>query len=91
MSGATVRIQGAEPGEGLFFQQHLGITGTYDSGTGVLTLRGQASTGAYQTALRSVSYSHGGDTSSKQRTIGFQVRDALGVSSVFTSIDVTVN
>jgi hypothetical protein len=32
----------------------LGITGTYDSGTGILTLTGTASVADYQAALRAV-------------------------------------
>jgi hypothetical protein len=93
MSGATVRIDAPVPGEQLSFEPQLGVTGTYDSGTGILTLRGQASTAAYQQALRSVSYSHNGANPSPKRTIEFRALDAVRVAStpVYTSIDVTVN
>ena len=93
MSGASVQIAAPEQGEQLHFEQQLGITGTYDSGTGVLTLRGLAPTGSYQSALRSVSYSHNGDSPSNPRTLGIRVRDAVGVESspVYISIDVVVN
>jgi hypothetical protein len=93
LSGATVSVVEREQLEALHFENQLGITGTYDSGTGVLTLRGLAPTASYQQALRSVSYSHNGPNPSPKRTIELRARDAVGVSStaVFTSIDVTVN
>ena len=93
LRSASVWIERPEPGERLVFEQQLGITGTYDSGTGVLTLRGLASTGAYQQALRSVAYGHDGPNPSSPRTLGMRVQDAVGVdsSSVYISIDVTVN
>ena len=64
MQGATVAItnnfESAE--DSLEFTDQNGITGTYDSGTGVLTLTGTASLADYQTALQSVAYSNSSDT-----------------------------
>jgi hypothetical protein len=93
LSGATVSVVEREQLEALHYAEQLGITGTYNSGTGVLTLKGLASTASYQQALRSVGYSHNGPNPSPRRTLGLRVRDAVGVEStaVFTSIDVTVN
>ena len=79
LTGATIRIVGgAEHGERLAFVKQLGITGTYNSGTGVLTLRGRASPADYQTALRSVWYRHDGAGASRKRRIAIRVRDGGG-------------
>ena len=63
--GATVALTGPNftPSEdSLTFTNQLGITGTYNSGTGVLTLTGTRSLANYQTALRSVRYANSSDT-----------------------------
>ncbi len=53
LAGATVSItSGLFAGDTLNFTNQNGITGSYDSGTGVLTLTGSASVADYQTALR---------------------------------------
>jgi VCBS repeat-containing protein len=58
LAGAIVRIRGGfAPGEDeLLFADQLGITGSYDPLTGVLTLSGTAPVADYQTALRAVAY-----------------------------------
>jgi hypothetical protein len=58
ITGATVTLgTGFVAAEDrLVFTNANGITGTYDSSKGVLTLTGTASTAAYQAALRSVLY-----------------------------------
>ena len=57
----------------LDFTDQNGITGTYDSGTGVLTLTGTSSVANYQAALRSVTYENSSDDpSTATRTVSFQ-------------------
>ncbi len=54
---ARIAIQNFQPGEEvLTFTPQGGITGLFDTATGVLTLNGQATTAVYQTVLRSVRY-----------------------------------
>ena len=63
----------------LVFANQLGITGSYNAGTGVLTLTGTASPADYQTALRSVSYVNSSNAPSTQlRELTFTVTDDTG-------------
>jgi len=88
LTGATVTIaSGLLSGDSLNFTTQNGISGSYNSGTGVLTLTGTTSAANYQTALDSITYSFtanndptngGSDTS---RTIHWVVTSAAGVSS----------
>ncbi|MFM7097623.1 MAG: choice-of-anchor Q domain-containing protein, partial [Gemmataceae bacterium] len=57
ISGATVTIGQVVPGDFLGFTNQNGITGTYVSQTGTLTLSGAATVAQYQQALRSVTFS----------------------------------
>jgi len=77
LASATVSISsGFTSGDQLSFTNQNGITGSYDSSTGVLQLSGSSSVANYQTALRSVSYSSmGSPTTSSTRTITFQADD----------------
>ena len=53
-----------------------GITGSFDTSTGVLTLTGTASPAAYQAVLRSVTYFNTStNPSTKTRTVTFSVTD----------------
>ena len=93
LAGATVRATSNHvPGEdSLGFTNQLGITGTYDSGTGVLTLTGTASVADYQTALRSVAYGNSSDTPSvATRTLSVQVTDASALTSNTGTRDMTL-
>jgi CARDB len=74
-TGATVALIGAG-GAGLYFVNQLGITGTYNSGTGVLTLRGTANGADYRSALRSVWYRFFGDDPRGSQRFSVRVRDA---------------
>jgi 6-phosphogluconolactonase (cycloisomerase 2 family) len=78
----------------LAVQTVAGISVTYDSATGVLSLSGVASLADYQTVLRSLTYQAGADPTlnngdSSQRTISFVVSDGDN-SSAASSIVVTV-
>jgi methionine-rich copper-binding protein CopC len=92
LSGASVLISsGLRPADdSLVFANQNGISGSYNSATGVLTLSGVASVADYQAALRSVSF-----TSTAQvdgaRTVQWTVNDGsvqFSQSAVATS---TVN
>ena len=96
LTGATVQITtGFFNGDTLDFTSQNGITGTYDSTKGILTLTGTASVANYQTALDSISYvftstgndptGGGGDTS---RTITWSASDASTTSSANSTLDV---
>lgn len=83
MSGATVALATAFSGDELQFTDQAGITGSYDSGSGELTLSGTASVSAYQVALRSIRFrTVGDDPDTTMRTVRFAVRDATSSSTV---------
>jgi hypothetical protein len=76
--GATVQITGnyASGEDVLAVSEQNGISGTFDSETGTLTLSGSASLADYQTALRSVTYQNTSDNpSTATRTLTFQGDD----------------
>ena len=80
LAGARVRLSaGFQAGDELTFSDQGGITGTYDAGTGVLTLTGAASVAAYQTALRSVGYRHTGDAPAAAKTVEYRADDGDGL------------
>ncbi|MEA2840969.1 MAG: hypothetical protein QOF41_2299 [Methylobacteriaceae bacterium] len=88
LGGASVSITGGlQAGDTLHFTDQNGITGTYDSGTGVLSLSGTASVADYQTALESVTFDNttndnptnfGANTT---RTVTWQVDDGSGAGN----------
>jgi hypothetical protein len=98
LDSATVTIVGATGTDRLNFTNQNGISGSYDTSNGVLSLTGNASVGAYQAALQSITYSvspsdsdptdGGGDTS---RTIDWQVNDGVFNSNTATSTLDTVH
>ena len=79
LTGATVSVSSglAASEDALRFSSQNGITGSYSSTTGVLTLSGTSSVANYQAALRSVTYSdsNGTNPTTGTRTISFQVND----------------
>jgi hypothetical protein len=91
LSGGTVAITGgfAAADDSLGFTGQNGIMGSYDVGTGVLTLSGDASLADYQAALRSVTYDNDSDAPSGARTVSFRVSDGALDSNADTR-DVTV-
>ena len=94
IAGATVSItSGFDSGaDTLSFTNQNGITGSYDSSTGVLTLFGDASLADYQAALRSVEFSTSDDSASPAaRLVSFQVTDTNSETSntATRTIDVT--
>jgi len=78
IESATVSITGNfAPGEDMLsFTDQLGITGAYDTNTGVLTLSGPATPANYETAIHTVAYQNTSDNpSALDRTISFVVND----------------
>ena len=89
LTGATVSIStnfnAAE--DVLEFTNQNGISGSYNSATGVLTLTGSASVANYQAALRAVTYRNSNDNPAVAgRTIAFQVNDGASTSNLSTVV-----
>ncbi|ACC83035.1 beta strand repeat-containing protein [Nostoc punctiforme] len=94
LAGATVSISGGfvSAEDILAFSNQNGITGSYNSSTGVLTLTGNATVANYQTALRSITYSNSSNNPSlTPRTVSFIVNDGAANSTAVTrNINITV-
>jgi hypothetical protein len=79
LTGATVQITAPTPvpaEDVLAFVNTAQITGNYVAATGTLTLTGNASAAAYQSALRAVTYRNTSENpSAAARTIRFQAQD----------------
>ncbi|BDI17424.1 hypothetical protein ANSO36C_32260 [Nostoc cf. commune SO-36] len=87
LTSATVSITSGfiSAQDTLAFATQNGITGSYDSSTGVLTLNGSATVANYQTALRSVTYTNSSDNPSlTPRTVSFLVNDGTANSTAVT-------
>ncbi|WP_193909630.1 beta-propeller fold lactonase family protein [Cellvibrio polysaccharolyticus] len=93
---ATVSItSGFISTDTLAVQTVAGISASYDSAVGILTLSGNATLADYQTALRSLSYQAGADPSlaagaSSSRNIAFSVTDTDNNTSAPAAITVAV-
>ncbi|HEY9659758.1 MAG TPA: cadherin repeat domain-containing protein, partial [Allocoleopsis sp.] len=87
LTRASIALGGYVPGQDqLQFTNQNGISGNFDTATGILTLTGNASLAAYQTALRSIRYlnsSDGPDTT--PRTIRFTITDEANLTSNIAS------
>ncbi|MDX1890149.1 Ig-like domain-containing protein [Mycolicibacterium sp. 050158] len=91
ISGAKVSVTtGFATGDTLAFANANGITGNYDSGTGVLTLSGSATVAQYQQALRSVTFSTASSALAAIKTVSIVVTDANGTQSISAPLAVTV-
>ena len=96
MESATITISsGYQSSEDvLAFTNANGITGSWDSGNGVLTLSGSASKANYETAFESITYQNTNtdDPNNANRTITWVVNDGTsnssGVTSTITVADV---
>ncbi len=95
LTGATVSITGNyDSGKDvLAFTTQNGISGTWNSTTGVMTLTGTATVAQYQTALQSVTYNNTSTTpSTLTRTVTFAVSDGiLGSTSATRDINFTAD
>jgi hypothetical protein len=85
LAGASVAITGGTYVNGqdvLSFTNQNGITGNFNTSTGVLTLSGSSSVANYQTALRSVRYSNMSSSPvTTPRQVTFIVNDGFGSSN----------
>ncbi len=94
MNGATIVISAnyTSSEDVLAFTNANGITGTWNAGTGTLTLSGSATVANYQTALRSVTYqnTNTANPSIATRTITFTVTDPNAAASNTVSRDIGV-
>jgi len=93
LSGATVSITtgfSSAQGDALAFTPIGSITGSYNSGTGVLTLSGTGTKAQYQTALRSVTYVNTSEDPTTSRTVSFVVRDEASTASSAATHGVTI-
>jgi hypothetical protein len=77
--------------DNLQFVNQNGISGSYNTGTGILTLTGSATKAAYQAALRSIRYYNSdiNDAQAGTRTVSFIVTDGTSTSVTVTR-DITV-
>jgi VCBS repeat-containing protein len=93
LTGATVQITSGynSAQDVLSFTPFGGISGSFNSGTGTLTLSGTSSVANYQTALRNVKYTNSSDDpTTASRTVLFQVTDGTDLSNTINStINVT--
>ena len=72
--------------DSLGFVDHNGITGSWDVGTGSLSLTGTATVAQYQEALRTITYSNSSESpNTSNRTIIFSVYDGHDTSNIASS------
>jgi hypothetical protein len=90
LESAQVRIAGGfDSGDELIYADQLGISGVYDTGTGVLTLTGTASVADYTTALRSIAFRTTAESPAASKSVEYTVSDGDADSEVASqSIDV---
>ena len=92
LTGATVTITNNQSGDSLNFTSASGITGSYNSTTGVLSLSGSATVAEYQTALQSVTFSTT-STSLTNRSlsiVALDANDSLNSSPVAEQVNVAI-
>jgi gliding motility-associated-like protein len=86
LAGAVIQISSSTFVSGeddLLFINQNGITGAYNSGTGMLTLTGTTSVANYQTALQSIQYQNTSSTpTGATRIVEFSVDDGEGFSPI---------
>ncbi len=77
LNGATVTIVNYVSGEDVLdFSNQGGVSGTFDSNTGILTLSGSANISNYRAALRAVRYSNASENpTAGTRQIRFDITD----------------
>jgi hypothetical protein len=81
IDSGQVAISDFEAGDELVFETQNGITGDYDTETGVLALEGAATVAEYETALRSVAFRTSSEFPAPSRTIAFTVSDGEASSA----------
>ena len=92
-TGATVQITGnyVSGQDVLAFANTVDITGTFNAGTGTLTLSGSDTLADYQAALRAVTYANTSDApSTATRTVSFQVDDGAAANNLSNTATRTI-
>lgn len=88
LTGATVQITGNYAGaeDILTFTTISGITGSFDAGTGTMTLTGTTTVTNYRNALRTVRYqnTNNNNPSAATRVVTFSVTDGVNPSTAVT-------
>jgi hypothetical protein len=93
LSGATIQITGGYQNSQdiLDFTNANGITGSWNSKTGTMTLSGTASIANYQAAINSVTYNNTSKTPDNSvRTVSFKVNDGIA-NSVVLARNISLN
>jgi hypothetical protein len=87
LQSATVTISGGfQSGDELVFTNQNGITGSYDTSTGVLTLTGTAPPPLYQAALRSIQFRSTNANPVTVKIVEFKVNDGDADSNQVTRL-----
>lgn len=82
IASATIAITAnRDNADTLFFSNANGITGSFDSNAGILTLSGLSTTQAYQAAIESVIFSTGNAAATGTRTLTYTVSDGTATSA----------
>ena len=90
IDSGTVRVSANfQPGDVLALPAQPTVTGSYDSGTGVLTLSGSDTKAAYETALRAVTFQSTNTNPTASKTVEFKVNDGDADSNTPTK-EITV-
>lgn len=92
LTGAEIRFDSgfASGQDSLLFTNQAGITGSFNTSTGVLTLTGSASVAAYETALRSVTFDNSSQApGTADRVLRFTVDDGTSTGSAIRTLTVT--
>ncbi len=87
LAGALLTISGnfVQGEDALEFTDQLGISGSWEAATGLLTLSGAASVANYQIAIRSIRYANTSENpSTLQRTVSVVVTDGTDNSLILT-------
>ncbi|MCB2406806.1 LamG-like jellyroll fold domain-containing protein [Hymenobacter lucidus] len=83
LTGATVKIVNFQAQDFLNFINQNGISGSYNTGNGILTMSGTATQATYQAALRSITYSSTNTTTLNgvTRQVEFQAYNGTALSN----------
>jgi len=94
LTGATIQITTGynSAQDVLSFTPAFGISGSFNTSNGTLTLSGTSSVANYQSALRSVKYTNtSDDPTTAARTVVFQVDDGSASNNLSNTVISTIN
>ncbi len=92
LTGATLTISSGtlQSGDTLNFTSQNGITGSYSSTSGVLTLTGTATVAQYQTALQSITFSTTSSNTTARQIAVVASDDTLDSTAASETVDVSI-